>query len=65
MSNPEPVGLNCPGCGELPVMVFGGTQAWCGNGDCAILTWDPTKTAAELAADTKVIDLRGEGGPAS
>lgn len=57
MSN-EPVGLICPGCGEPPVFLLGGgTQAWCGTGDCPILTWDPTMTLAELNADAKTVDL--------
>lgn len=58
----QPVGMKCPGCGEPPVVLFGGgTQAWCGTDDCPILTWDPTKTLAELNADSKTIDLRNEG----
>lgn len=58
----EPVGLNCPGCGEDPVFLFGGgTQAFCGTDDCPILTWNPTKTLAELNADSKAIDLEGPG----
>ena len=59
----EPVGLNCPACHEPPVWVLGGgTQAWCGTDDCPILTWDPTKTRAELNAEAKLIDLRGAEG---
>jgi hypothetical protein len=53
-----PVGLNCPGCGEPPLWLMGdGTQAWCGTDDCPILTWNPSKTLAELNADSKAIDL--------
>ena len=52
-----PVGLNCPGCGEPPVMLFGGgTQAFCGTDDCPFFTWDPTLTLAELNADAGVIE---------
>lgn len=60
---PEPpVGLNCPGCGQPPMMVFGGgTQAFCETDDCPWFTWDPTKTLAELNASVRVIDLEGEG----
>ena len=54
----EPVGLKCPACGEPPLWLMGGgSQAWCGTDDCPILTWNPVKTRAELAADLKVIDL--------
>ena len=57
----EPTGPLCPGCGWLPVMVLaGGRQAFCGNDDCTILTWDPSKTITELMADMQVIDLRRE-----
>jgi len=57
-----PVGLKCPACGEPPLWLFV-NQAWCGTDDCPVLTWDPGKTRAELAADSKVIDLRApEGG---
>ena len=61
MTDPgTPVGLSCPGCGEPPEFVFGGgTQAWCGNGDCPILTWDATKTLAENNADAGTVDLSG------
>ena len=59
-----PVGLKCPNCGEDPVWVFGdGTQAWCWTDDCPVLTWNPTLSRAELAADSKVIDLQAKDGP--
>ena len=58
-----PVGLECPGCGEPPVFLFGGgTQAFCGSDDCRWFTWDPTKTLAELIANAKTIDLGGGTG---
>lgn len=59
----QPVGLKCPACGEPPLWLFGGgTQAWCGTDDCPILTWNPTKTLTELAAELKVVNLdRAEG----
>jgi hypothetical protein len=62
---PGPVGLTCPACGEPPIWVFGGTQAWCQTDDCPILTWNPTMTLAELNAQAKVVDLRAEGGEAA
>lgn len=53
-----PVGLNCPGCSEPPMLLMGGgTQAFCGTDDCPFFTWDPTKTRAELNAEAEVIDL--------
>lgn len=56
MANDTPVGLKCPGCGEPPLWLFG-NQAWCGTDDCPILIWNPTKTLAELNADSKVVNL--------
>jgi hypothetical protein len=54
----EPVGLKCPGCGEPPLYLLGGgTQAFCGTDDCPWLTWDPTKTLAELNAGPGTIGL--------
>jgi hypothetical protein len=55
----EAAGLNCPRCGRLAVFLIGDRQAFCGNDDCSILMWDPSKTAAENEADMQVIDLRG------
>lgn len=58
-----PVGLRCPGCGEPPLWLFGDTQAWCVTDDCPFLTWNPTKTLAELNADSKAVSLPpGYGG---
>lgn len=55
----EVSGLNCPGCGHLAVFLVGDRQAFCGNDDCVVLTWDPAKTVAELEANMHEIDLRG------
>lgn len=57
----EPAGLTCPGCGELAAYALGNSQAFCGNDDCAILIWDPGKTAEELHADMHFVDLRQAG----
>ena len=60
-----PVGLDCPGCGEPPMMLMGGgTQAFCGTDDCPWFTWDPTKTLAELNASATRIDFPGGPDPA-
>ena len=56
----EPVGLNCPECGEPPRLVISANQAFCGNtAGCRILMWDPTQTRAEMLAEgIHEIDLR-------
>jgi hypothetical protein len=56
----EPIGLNCPGCGEPPRFVIaGGNQAFCGTDACRILMWDPAQTRAEMLAEgVHEIDLR-------
>lgn len=60
----EPVGFNCPSCGS-PRQSFGGieafmgTQAFCPNDACRIVTWDPEKTLDENLDDFGTIDLGG------
>ena len=35
----------CPLCNHLPAITIpGGIQAFCGNDDCVLLTWNPTKS---------------------
>lgn len=58
----EPVdgqqGVRCPGCGQPAELVLvGGGQAFCGNEDCHVFSWDPAKTLAELADDMQQIEL--------
>lgn len=46
----------CPLCDSLPVMVFGGgSQAFCGNDDCTLLMWTPTKGLDENLTDADVV----------
>lgn len=45
-----PVGLNCPYCGTRARMMASPTQALCFNFECPMLMWDPTLSAAEIAA---------------
>ena len=48
---PEPLTAGCPLCplcDEGPLWVLGGgTQAFCGNDACPVLTWNPTKSRDE------------------
>ncbi len=58
----EPIGLDCPECGELAVFVIGPNQALCGNDSCRIIMWDPAKTRGQMLADgVHGLDLRGFG----
>jgi len=42
----------CPLCEELPMAIFGGgTQAFCGNGDCTLICWNPS-----LSLDANLLD---------
>jgi hypothetical protein len=60
MIDAEPIGLNCPGCGEPPRFLIAPNQAFCGNDSCRMLMWDPAKTVAEMIAEgINEIDLRG------
>jgi hypothetical protein len=42
---------NCPECGHRPERILGPNQAFCGNGECRIIMWDPKKTRDELCAE--------------
>lgn len=49
---------NCPACRSLPGMVLGdGTQAFCVNEDCQMVTWNPTLTASENMRTLGVVTL--------
>ena len=48
----------CPVCSHLPMMMFGGgTQAFCGNDDCNILMWDPSKSLDANLFDAGFVKL--------
>lgn len=54
---PTPVGDHCPRCGQRArYLLDHGRQAFCGNDDCQVLTWNPTKTRAEMDADHEFVD---------
>lgn len=57
----DPMGLTCPGCHQPPLLVFY-QQAFCGNDDCRVFTWNPTDTLDEFLEGMKVINLDTEGG---
>ncbi len=43
---------DCPICGHPPFFVLHGcVQAFCGNEDCAVMCWNPSRTQAENLAD--------------
>lgn len=57
----DPAGLRCPACESPPLAVLGGgSQAFCSNTECAVLTWNPTMTLAELADDMRMVELPAE-----
>lgn len=43
----RPVGLHCPGCGGEPIMRLG-PDTYCGNENCSVFSWNPTKQLAEM-----------------
>lgn len=50
-----------PACDQPPWAVMGGgTQAFCGTDDCAVMTWNPQVTAAEFEATAEPIQLTRE-----
>lgn len=53
---------DCPVCGHPPAFVLvGAVQAFCGNGACAALMWNPSKTQADNLRDAGTIDLTDGG----
>ena len=58
-----PVGLECPGCGKAPAFALS-EQAFCGNDNCGVMMWNPTKTLEEMAADIgQFSDVKRERNP--
>jgi hypothetical protein len=56
MTMPEVLTPRCPLCDEPPMMVFGGgTQAFCGNDDCTLICWDPSKTLDDNLLNAGVV----------
>lgn len=47
---------NCPKCHHPPMLDFG-ESAICGNLQCDVIMWDPTKTADELLANQRYVSL--------
>jgi hypothetical protein len=60
MAMSEPSGWLCPGCEQPAALALSG-QAFCGNDDCAVVAWDPSKSLVELAANVHRIGERGDG----
>lgn len=50
----DPLGLECPGCGQHAIFQITGQQAFCGNDDCQVLAWEPAKDALQLVNRTTV-----------
>lgn len=50
-------------CGEPPYMVMGGgTQAFCGNGEgCPVMTWNPTESRETFLRTAKQIEIKPGG----
>lgn len=48
----------CPLCEQPPAFTLcGGVQAFCGNMECRVLTWNPSVTLAENLREWHDIDL--------
>jgi hypothetical protein len=47
----------CPLCGELPELIVGISQAFCGNEDCTLFMWTPTKSLDDNLLDAGMIHL--------
>jgi hypothetical protein len=51
------LGIRCPGCGALPLMVISGHQAFCGDNDCKAIQFDMTQPTARFKATALVMEL--------
>jgi hypothetical protein len=48
----------CPLCGQPPIWLMGnGAQAFCGNDDCTVLTWNPQRTLDDNLTDASFVRL--------
>lgn len=54
---PPVVAPLCPGCNEPPELVMGDRQAFCGNDDCQVFTWDLMDDPAKFKAKAVRLDL--------
>jgi hypothetical protein len=55
---------DCPLCRQPPAWVLGGgRQAFCGNEDCDVITWDPARSLDDNLTAVSFIRLQGWGGP--
>lgn len=52
----EPQGFYCPGCDQPSALSFD-TQAFCGNGECRVMSWNPTLPRTELMKHVELKDL--------
>lgn len=49
----------CPLCDTPPAIVLtGGTQAFCGNGRCTLLCWNPSLSLDESLLGASVVQWR-------
>lgn len=46
----------CPSCGHLPMIHYGGVHAFCGNDDCQIFTWDRSLGHEQYYPETTVME---------
>lgn len=53
---PEPVAPPCPGCAQ-PAKYVMTDQAFCGNDDCRVIAWNPTKTMDEMMDNSQVVEF--------
>jgi hypothetical protein len=48
----------CPFCQEGPIMALPGGQAFCGNDDCSVFTWQITDTPEQFRQKAKKIRIQ-------
>lgn len=62
MTDKEVRSPRCPGCDHEPVPLLDfKQQAFCSNGRCQVLCWNPTEDAARFKATAQIISFSGDG----
>lgn len=51
----------CPGCGRRPTLIVSPVQAFCGEEDCLVFSWDLTASRAVFYERAALVDLADLG----
>lgn len=49
--------LFCPLCKHIPLLIIGTRQAFCGNDDCLVFTWDMSASLEQNLMDARPVKI--------